>query len=592
MNDSFETTAFDVISTLSAATSDADTTWSTSAASSGSVTSAVTATATALTTNIVETTTHLFDTYTVFRHPHWRNFPLVSDEWHYLIGVCITIVGFTGIFGNSLVIWMFTREKSLRTSSNMFIVNLAISDLTFSIVNGFPLFSISAFNKKWIFGNAACEFYGLIGGIFGLMSINTMVAIAFDRYQAIARPLHVAKFMTRKRAFLMIVVVWIWSFVSATPPIFGWGRYITEGFGTSCTFDYLTRTDNNRSFIFFLYIFGFAVPLGIIFVCYAMIIRAVKLHEIEMKKTAKKLNAEMRTNQDKKNMEIKVAKIAMSILILYLLSWLPYATVALIGMFGDASFVTPFWAEIPVLFAKASAMHNPLVYALSHPKFRTAIQNRLPWLACCCKPETQTPTPSGTYRDRNASKRSVSSVTGAASVSSEMSEIGESMYTDMEFRLRKLEEEQSAKRDPRVMSKRKGNKDKVADQVVEHADDIPAGRIIQDLAHALVEVTARERPTNQAVRPVYLPSNILQGKTADSKEAADGVFVLDSNTLPELAKYLAKFSNLNSGNPAGVVNQGMEMSPETPTYEIAGARPKTSNTEENNEGLKTDEAQL
>ena len=41
---------------------------------------------------------------------------------------------------------------------------------------------------------SACEFYGLIGGIFGLMSINTMAAIAVDRYYAIARPLQVYTF--------------------------------------------------------------------------------------------------------------------------------------------------------------------------------------------------------------------------------------------------------------------------------------------------------------------------------------------------------------------------------------------------------------
>ena len=34
----------------------------------------------------------------------------------------------------------------------MFVVNLALSDLTFSAVNGFPLLTLSAFNKRWIFG--------------------------------------------------------------------------------------------------------------------------------------------------------------------------------------------------------------------------------------------------------------------------------------------------------------------------------------------------------------------------------------------------------------------------------------------------------
>lgn len=416
------------------------------------------------------------------------------------------------------------------------------------------------------------------------MSINTMAAIAIDRYYAIARPLHVAKFMTRKKAFLMIVAVWIWSFASALPPIFGWGRYIPEGFQTSCTYDYLTRTENNRSFILFLYIFGFAVPLAIIFSCYGMIVRAVKVHENEMKKTAKKLNAEMRSNQEKKNMEIRVAKIAVSILALYLLSWMPYATVALIGMFGDASFVTPFWSEIPVLFAKASAMHNPLVYALSHPKFRAALQNRFPWLTCCCTPEASSHTTSGTYRERNASRRSVSSVAGAASVSSEMSNISDSNYADMEFRLRKLEEERENSKVSKTTMKKRGHKDKTPEQ----EPDIPVGKIIQDLALALVEVSSRGRQTGKASQPVYLPSEVVKGKAPGQGGSTDGVFVLDSNTLPELAKYLTKFSNLNNECTAGVLNEGMEMSPESSPTNEAGATSKAYCTN----GHTEDEAQL
>lgn len=62
-----------------------------------------------LTSQANDVTTHIFDTYSVFVHPHWRQFPLVSDAWHYLMGVVITCVGFCGILGNAIVIWMFTR---------------------------------------------------------------------------------------------------------------------------------------------------------------------------------------------------------------------------------------------------------------------------------------------------------------------------------------------------------------------------------------------------------------------------------------------------------------------------------------------------
>jgi len=36
----------------------------------------------------------------------------------------------------------------------MLIMNLALSDLVFSAVNGFPLLTISAFNQKWMWGDA------------------------------------------------------------------------------------------------------------------------------------------------------------------------------------------------------------------------------------------------------------------------------------------------------------------------------------------------------------------------------------------------------------------------------------------------------
>ena len=274
-----------------------------------------------------------------------------------------------------------------------------------------------------------------------------------------------------------------------------------------------------------------------------MIINAVRKHEIEMKKTAKKLNAEMRTNQDKQRMEVRVTKIAFAIVVLYMLSWTPYAVVALIGQFGDAKFVTPFWSEIPVLFAKASAMHDPIVYALSHPKFRAALHERLPWLMCCCKPDERV--------DSQTSMKTKNSMARGSSVTSGVSNISDSQHAEIEFRLRQLEE--------------KGQKNSSGH------DDIPAGKIIQDLVQALVGVT-QERKEGQAVRPVYLPSSVLQKKgdntepgSSKSEVSEDQIFVLDNNTLPALAQYLTKFSHLNreAGKEGGVSNPALDLSPES-----------------------------
>ena len=96
------------------------------------------------------------------------------------------------------------------------------------------------------------------------------------------------------------------------------------------------------------------MPLSIILYCYFFIYRAVAVHEKEMGKMAKKLNAEIRQGLNVQKAEIKTARIAMIIVITYLLSWLPYATVALIAQFGPAEYVTPYVSEVPVMLAKVS----------------------------------------------------------------------------------------------------------------------------------------------------------------------------------------------------------------------------------------------
>ena len=89
--------------------------------------------------------------------------------------------------GNSIVLYLFTKTKELRTPNNNFIVNLALSDLLMMTVEC-PPFVYNSFNGGvWHFGPFLCELYACLGGVFGMCSINSMTAIAFDRYNVIVR---------------------------------------------------------------------------------------------------------------------------------------------------------------------------------------------------------------------------------------------------------------------------------------------------------------------------------------------------------------------------------------------------------------------
>ena len=69
-----------------------------------------------------------------------------------------------------------------------------------------------------------CEVYACIGGIFGTVSIVTMVVIGYDRYNVIVKGFKGTKITTCK-ALIILAVVWIYGVLGCMPPFWGWGGY-------------------------------------------------------------------------------------------------------------------------------------------------------------------------------------------------------------------------------------------------------------------------------------------------------------------------------------------------------------------------------
>lgn len=210
-----------------------------------------------------------------------------------------------------------------------------------------------------------------------------------DRHYVITNPLQVAGTMTMRHAMMSLVFVWIWSFIWSSPPLFGWGgRYKPDGFQTSCTFDYVTQTTNNITFNLCMYSFSFVVPVVLIFYYYIGIVREMFRHSRQLKKQTNKADSTVtQRDHDKKN-EFQIAKVAAITVLSFLVSWTPYAVIGVCGLIfkPEDKKITPVMSEIAVMFAKASAAYNPVIYAFSHPKFRAELGRRFPILIGCCPP--------------------------------------------------------------------------------------------------------------------------------------------------------------------------------------------------------------
>ena len=61
-------------------------------------------------------------------------------------------------------------------------------------------------------------------------------------------------------------------------------RDFSEGYLTSCSFDYMTEDFSTRLFTFILWVWDYLIPLIIIIVCYSKITSKVMNHEKDLKK--------------------------------------------------------------------------------------------------------------------------------------------------------------------------------------------------------------------------------------------------------------------------------------------------------------------
>ncbi|GAU92194.1 hypothetical protein RvY_04307 [Ramazzottius varieornatus] len=189
-----------------------------------------------------------------------------------------------------------------------------------------------------------------------------MTSISIDRYYAITR--WATWHLSYARVFRWIAALWVIAFTLIIPPLFGWSRYVIEGIQTSCSFDWLTQEPVEKAYVLYLTVLGFFLPLIVIFVCYVRIIRYVVRHRQVMNTAGFSLE-QRQVIQDN---DVKAATTCAIIVVLFVLAWGPYTVVALIGIWGDQSLVTPYSNALPVLFCKTSAVYNPVVYALMNER--------------------------------------------------------------------------------------------------------------------------------------------------------------------------------------------------------------------------------
>ncbi|XP_077115263.1 neuropeptide FF receptor 1 isoform X2 [Ranitomeya variabilis] len=129
------------------------------------------------------------------------------------------ILAYTFIFlmcmiGNMLVCFIVLKNRQMRTVTNMFILNLAISDLLVGIFC-MPTTLVDNLITGWPFDNIMCKMSGLVQGMSVSASVFTLVAIAVERFRCIVYPFR--QKLTLRKAIFTIIIIWVLALIIMCP---------------------------------------------------------------------------------------------------------------------------------------------------------------------------------------------------------------------------------------------------------------------------------------------------------------------------------------------------------------------------------------
>lgn len=314
--------------------------------------------------------------------PERRN--LSFDDTVYSISTddifgCVVAIMIPIIFiGNSLVIITLYRFPKFRTTTNLLIGSLAMADLLLGVVT-LPLYVCFYFHGDAL---SRIKYLCLIKYSFALgtlsASLISLVAIAFDRFIAITRPLIYRVTMTKRRAMFIIVGIWMYHLIVAFLPLIGWNHYneLNNNVTHICNFFTVLPVPYTVLTTPVVIMLAIAISTYLYFKIYQETVSYSK-RQLERRSTSS--NKVFGRRQFKR--DTKSAKMMGLISILFYIFWIPFMIGCIIKYISNNKHSSEMIKNIFLTLAMSNSAVNPFIYCWLREDFRTAFL----MIVCCRK---------------------------------------------------------------------------------------------------------------------------------------------------------------------------------------------------------------
>lgn len=315
------------------------------------------------------------------------NFELVSI----IVPVIFVLLMVIGVTGNGTLVYIVLRNKSLRNVPNTLIVNLSIGDLLLLLFSA-PYFAIVYGTDRYPFNNFFCKLNAYLQTLSLGVSIFTLTALSWDRYVAIVHPMSKHKGKPTRKIAIVVAVIWIASALIAISDAISFKLIDNVGRKTFCHEvpyndygqAYLRVRNILRLFILFI------IPLFIIG-CFYILMAQILVKSSRQLPCEATLGPGMNYQQQRQiEARIKVAKVVLSFVVLFVICWLP-RHIYVLWYAWDEEGMTDFWfiwKICSVCFMYAYSCVNPYALYFLSSQFRKYYNRYL--FRCCARSRYRT----------------------------------------------------------------------------------------------------------------------------------------------------------------------------------------------------------
>ncbi|KAG8553272.1 hypothetical protein GDO81_003349 [Engystomops pustulosus] len=289
--------------------------------------------------------------------------------------ICIMLF-LLGVTGNLITILIFKRYTDMRSTVNMYLSSMAVSDILIFLGLPSDLYRIWKY-KPYIFGNFVCKFLFYLSETCTYCTILHITTVSVERYVAICFPLKAKIMITKKRVRIIIVFLWIIASITAGPILFLIGvehRSETQPEETNECKYMDSAAENGLLYIMtWVSTMYYFIPVVFLLLLYGLICR-------KLWKNKHGIHGPTAANREKQHKQ--TVKMLALVVLSFVLCWLPYhigrILFAQAGPKGEQFYhLSQYFNLISMVLFYLSASMNPMLYNIMSQKYRLAMSKIL-----------------------------------------------------------------------------------------------------------------------------------------------------------------------------------------------------------------------